>query len=172
MDNETILTVRRPPERILAFILFLFPSVLGIFLLFVFIRNLVQGNDHTVGNLILNLFITLVCLLLGLYYFTMTFGKRELFEINEVGIKVANGQIFNWDTTFAIELKRFPSQGLEFLYNLIGPRGIYFYQIVIYEDFLLKKKSKIKFSSDINTNWNKISEVISYYTIKNNIQFI
>ena len=102
----------------------------------------------------------------------MTFGKRELFEINEVGIKVANGQIFNWDTTFAIELKRFPSQGLEFLYNLIGPRGIYFYQIVIYEDFLLKKKSKIKFSSDINTNWNKISEVISYYTIKNNIQFI
>ena len=172
MDNQNILTVRRAPQRVLAFILFLFPSTFGIFLVFGFIRNLIQGNDYTLGNLILNLFAILLCLLSGVYYFAMTFGKRELFEINEVGIKVANGQTFSWDKTFAIELKRFPSQGLEFLYYLIGPRGIHFYQIVIYRDFLLKKKSKIKFSSDINTDWDNITEVISYYTIKNGIQFI
>ena len=170
MDNENILTLRRPQERVLAFILFLFPSLLATFLLFGFIRNLINGDNYTLGNLILNLFFILVCLLLGIYYFAMTFGKRELFEINEVGIKVANGKTFSWDAIIAIELKTFPSSGLEFLYYLIGPKGIYFYQIIIYEDFLLKKKSRIKFSSDINTNWDKISEVISHYTIKNNIQ--
>lgn len=99
----------------------------------------------------------------------MTFGKRELFEINEGGIKISKNELITWDSIYEITLKKIPPPGLEFLYFLIGPRGLFFYQIIIYEDFFRKKKKKVKFTSDINTNYEKISELLSYYSIKNNI---
>ena len=107
---------------------------------------------------------------MSFYYFFMAFGKRELFKINQIGIEVEKGKTFYWENIFAIELKRFPPQGLEFLYYLVGSKGVYFYQIIIYEDYLLKKRSKVKFTSFINTDWDTINQVIGYHTTKNNIE--
>lgn len=101
----------------------------------------------------------------------MMLARRFVLEVNEKGIKAGNDKMISWEGIYLVELHVFPSKGLMFLYYLIGPRGLSFYQLVIYEDYLLKKKSSIRFTSDINTTIDKINETISYYTIKNNIQF-
>jgi hypothetical protein len=170
-ESEYKITINRSDAR-WAFAIFF---MLGAFCSIILFWNLALDILNSTGSLKRSLFISFFLIILVPYTFyncKMIFGSRFIFEISELGIKISNDKTFKWDSIYAIELKKFPSQGLEFLYYLIGPKGLFFYQIIIYDDFLLKKKSKIKFSSDINTNWDKINDIIIYYTIKHNIQFI
>ena len=169
MDTDEKLIVQRAPERLAAFMLFVIFVSLGVTFIVLCIINII--NRPSWGSALIFFLFFLTCTSFSVFYCNQTFKKRDLFEINTEGIKLANDTIIPWDNMFQIELEKFPSSGLSFIYYLIGPKGLSFYQIIIYEDYLLKKKRRIIFSSYINTSWEKINDIVIYYSIKNNVNF-
>jgi len=164
MDEEIKLIVERSSERISAFILFvIFIGNAGFFLFF-FITSLFK-----VGFLIINFLLSglmiFIGIIAGVYLFKQTFLKRKLFEINALGINVGN-DLWKWNSVLEVKVVTVPPPGLGFLYYLIGPKGVFFYQIQVYEDFFPVKVKKLTFSSQINHTWEEINEVISHYSIK------
>lgn len=169
-ENGPILTVNRPKAKLLFAILF----GLGLFCSVGIAWTLVRDFHHSTTSLAKTAifsFLLIVFVPYTVYNFYMMIARRFVLEVNEKGVKVGNDRTISWDSIYMIELHVFPSGGQDFLYHLQLPRAFGFYRVVIYEDYLLKKKSSIRFTSHITTTIDKINEALSYYTIKNNILF-
>ena len=124
-------------------------------------------QDILIKSLLLIVFIPYTA-----YNFKMLVGKRFVFEINDIGIKHKNGILYKWDTLSGIRIIKHPSQGLRTIYYLLGPRGVLFYSINLYHDIILKNKTTITFSSDINVSFEEIENALIDKAIKNNINFL
>lgn len=167
-ESEPILTVNRSKGKWIFAIFF----GLGLFCSLGLAWSLVTDFHHSTTSLektSVFSFLLIVFVPYTVYNLNMILARRFVLEVNEHGIKTRHDKMISWEDIYLVELNVFPSQGLRFLYYLIGPRGLSFYQLVIYEDYLLKTKRTIRFSSDIESTIDKINEAISYYTIKNNI---
>ena len=96
---------------------------------------------------------------MALYSYYNAFGKKEIIQINELGLSSAKYGIINWDTIDNIKVKK-----------IAGPR-MWFYTITIVPDDKNKNALKVWLSSDMDTDWRTVIDFLAHYSVKNNINF-
>lgn len=148
-------------ERDGSWIVFLIMAVLMGFITLILLWSMyvsVTSDKKALESFIIPFIGCIVSLPLTIYYFSFSFAKKKIFEINELGILTSKGQLIKWDNIFEIETTDYP-----------GPR-MRFYKIKIFVDNYRKQKTKIFFSSDINEEWSTIVDFLTSYSVKYGIK--
>ena len=166
--EKPTLTVRRKGHRWIHGLMFLLSAFCSTTLL----KTLIWGAFNSDINLTETFVFTLLFLVFApfaVYSFRMSVKNRFIFTISPLGIEQKDRLLSDWNSLYEIHMNKIPGKGLEFLYYLVAPKGLFFFRIVLFHDYELKRKTKLVISSDINTSFDAIEDAIIFYAVKYNI---